>query len=122
MLKQTWFNFLNQEGFDPTLEENAFISFFKENYRFDVIVEIDNDEFHFVRLLCIVDVSKISNFESLKFYKICDYLNFRQKGTKFMPGNNVGLAKNFNIFATMDGIVKFERYNREKQKVSVYPA
>jgi len=46
----------------------------------------------------------------------------RQKGTKFMPGNNVGLAKNFNIFATADGVVKFERFNREKQKVSVYPA
>lgn len=46
----------------------------------------------------------------------------RQKGTKFMPGNNVGLAKNYNIFATIDGIVKFERFNREKQKVSVYPA
>lgn len=46
----------------------------------------------------------------------------RQKGTKFIPGNNVGLAKNFNIFATADGVVKFERYNREKQKVSVYPA
>ena len=46
----------------------------------------------------------------------------RQKGTKFLPGNNVGLGNNFTIFAEMDGIVKFERYNREKQKVSVYPA
>ena len=46
----------------------------------------------------------------------------RQKGTKFLPGNNVGLGHNFTIFATIDGVVKFERYNREKQKISVYPA
>ncbi|GBR72626.1 50S ribosomal protein L27 [Candidatus Termititenax aidoneus] len=46
----------------------------------------------------------------------------RQKGTKFLPGQNVGLGSNFTIFATIDGVVKFERYNREKQKVSVYPA
>ncbi|MDR2428343.1 MAG: 50S ribosomal protein L27 [Candidatus Margulisbacteria bacterium] len=46
----------------------------------------------------------------------------RQKGTKFLPGNNVGLGSNFTIFATIDGVVKFERYNREKQKISVYPA
>jgi large subunit ribosomal protein L27 len=46
----------------------------------------------------------------------------RQKGTKFLPGNNVGLGHNFTIFATIDGVVKFERHNREKQKVSVYPA
>ncbi|MDR1323348.1 MAG: 50S ribosomal protein L27 [Candidatus Margulisbacteria bacterium] len=46
----------------------------------------------------------------------------RQKGTKFLPGNNVGLGSNFTIFATIDGVVRFERYNREKQKVSVYPA
>jgi large subunit ribosomal protein L27 len=46
----------------------------------------------------------------------------RQKGTKFLPGQNVGLGHNFTIFATIDGVVRFERYNREKQKVSVYPA
>ncbi|MDR1453001.1 MAG: 50S ribosomal protein L27 [Candidatus Margulisbacteria bacterium] len=46
----------------------------------------------------------------------------RQKGTKFLPGQNVGLGHNFTLFATIDGVVKFERHNREKQKVSVYPA
>jgi large subunit ribosomal protein L27 len=46
----------------------------------------------------------------------------RQKGAKFLPGNNVGLGHNFTIFAKIDGVVKFERYNREKQKISVYPA
>ncbi|GBR77236.1 50S ribosomal protein L27 [Candidatus Termititenax persephonae] len=46
----------------------------------------------------------------------------RQKGTKFLPGQNVGLGSNFTIFAKIDGVVKFERHNREKQKVSVYPA
>lgn len=44
----------------------------------------------------------------------------RQRGTKFMPGNNVGLSRDHNIYALIDGIVKFERLTREKQKISVY--
>jgi len=46
----------------------------------------------------------------------------RQRGTKIMPGKNVGLGSDFTIFAKMAGIVKFERINRDKQKVSVYAA
>jgi large subunit ribosomal protein L27 len=46
----------------------------------------------------------------------------RQRGTKFFPGNNVGLSRDHNIYALIDGIVKFERYNRDKKKISVYPA
>ena len=88
MLKQTYFNFLKQEGFDPNFEKNEVISFFTENYRFEIIVEADTDDFHFIRMLCIVDASNISNFELLKFYKLCDYLNLRQKGSKFMFDNN----------------------------------
>ncbi|MCU0603527.1 MAG: 50S ribosomal protein L27 [Desulfobacterales bacterium] len=44
----------------------------------------------------------------------------RQVGTKFHPGNNVGLGKDFTLFAKIDGIVAFERQGRSRQKVSVY--
>ncbi|HIE35005.1 MAG TPA: 50S ribosomal protein L27 [Campylobacterales bacterium] len=46
----------------------------------------------------------------------------RQRGTKFHPGNNVGLGKDHTIFALVDGFVKFERKDKKRQKVSVYPA
>ncbi|MBW4620638.1 MAG: 50S ribosomal protein L27 [Cyanosarcina radialis HA8281-LM2] len=46
----------------------------------------------------------------------------RQRGTKFHPGNNVGLGKDYTLFALVDGVVTFERRGRERQKVSVYPA
>ncbi|MBV5279814.1 MAG: 50S ribosomal protein L27, partial [Actinobacteria bacterium] len=36
----------------------------------------------------------------------------RQVGTKIHPGNNVGLGKDYTLFATMDGVVKYERYGR----------
>jgi len=44
----------------------------------------------------------------------------RQCGTKIHPGNNVGMGKDFTIFATMDGVVTFERKGRDRKKVSVY--
>jgi large subunit ribosomal protein L27 len=44
----------------------------------------------------------------------------RQVGTQFHPGNNVGLGKDYTLFALTDGIVKFERYGRSRKKVSVY--
>lgn len=44
----------------------------------------------------------------------------RQRGTVFMPGKNVGLSRDHNIFSKIDGIVKFERVNRVKQQISVY--
>ena len=46
----------------------------------------------------------------------------RQRGTKFHPGFNVGKGKDDTLFALITGTVKFERYNRKRQKVSVYPA
>ncbi len=46
----------------------------------------------------------------------------RQRGTKVHPGNNVGLGKDHTIYALIDGYVKFERYDKTRQKVSVYPA
>ncbi|MDQ1334622.1 MAG: large subunit ribosomal protein [Thermodesulfobacteriota bacterium] len=46
----------------------------------------------------------------------------RQKGTKIHPGNNVGLGKDYTIFAKMDGVVAFERMGKDRKKVSVYAA
>jgi len=46
----------------------------------------------------------------------------RQKGTQIHPGNNVGVGKDFTLFAKVDGIVAFERLDRERKKVSVYPS
>ena len=46
----------------------------------------------------------------------------RQRGTKVHPGNNVGMGKDHTIFALIDGIVSFERKDRNRQKVSIYPA
>lgn len=45
----------------------------------------------------------------------------RQKGTKFFPGNNVGMGRDFTLFATVDGLVKFEPIRRDRKQVSVYP-
>ena len=44
----------------------------------------------------------------------------RQVGTVFHPGLNVGLGKDYTLFAKIDGVVKFERYGRTRKKVSVY--
>lgn len=45
----------------------------------------------------------------------------RQRGTKFHPGKNCGLGKDDTLFATIDGYVKFERKDRNRKKVSIYP-
>ena len=44
----------------------------------------------------------------------------RQRGTKFKPGNNVGLGRDFTIFATIDGYVKFENVRDGRKQISVY--
>lgn len=44
----------------------------------------------------------------------------RQHGTKFHPGNNVALGKDYTVFSLIDGKVKFEPYSKNKKKVSVY--
>ncbi|WP_456480779.1 50S ribosomal protein L27 [Nautilia sp.] len=46
----------------------------------------------------------------------------RQRGTKVHPGNNVGLGKDHTIYALIDGYVKFEIKDKQRKKVSVYPA
>ncbi|GAB6182617.1 50S ribosomal protein L27 [Thermodesulfovibrio hydrogeniphilus] len=45
----------------------------------------------------------------------------RQRGTKIHPGANVGVGSDYTLYALIDGVVKFERKNRERIKVSVYP-
>lgn len=44
----------------------------------------------------------------------------RQRGTKFHPGNGVGIGSDDTIFATVDGVVKFEKHRRTRKQVSVY--
>ncbi len=46
----------------------------------------------------------------------------RQKGTRWHPGHNVGMGRDYTIYSLIEGLVKFERYGKDRQKVSVYPA
>ena len=46
---------------------------------------------------------------------------YRQRGTKILPGVNVGRGGDDTLFALVDGVVKFERKGRDKKQVSVYP-
>ncbi|MCL7453256.1 MAG: 50S ribosomal protein L27 [Anaerolineae bacterium] len=45
----------------------------------------------------------------------------RQRGTQFRPGHNVGLGRDYTIFATIDGYVKFETIRNGRKQISVYP-
>jgi large subunit ribosomal protein L27 len=45
----------------------------------------------------------------------------RQRGTRLQAGVNVGVGRDHTLFATVDGIVKFEFASRDKKRVSVYP-
>lgn len=45
----------------------------------------------------------------------------RQVGMTLAPGRNVGLGKDYTLFALVDGTVKFEHVSRSKKRVSVYP-
>ena len=46
----------------------------------------------------------------------------RQRGTRIAPGANVGLGRDYTLFATIDGEVKYEWARKGKRRVSVYPA
>jgi large subunit ribosomal protein L27 len=46
----------------------------------------------------------------------------RQCGTKWHPGRNVGLGRDYTIYSLIDGVVKFEHKDKTRMKVSVYPA
>ncbi len=45
----------------------------------------------------------------------------RQRGTKIHPGENVGLGSDDTLFAKIDGLVTFERKDRTRKRVSIYP-
>jgi large subunit ribosomal protein L27 len=45
----------------------------------------------------------------------------RQRGTKIHPGNNVGIGGDDTLFSLVDGRVKFERKDKKRKQVSVYP-
>lgn len=46
----------------------------------------------------------------------------RQCGTKFHPGRNVGLGRDFTLYALVDGIVTFERFDKTRKQVSIVPS
>lgn len=46
----------------------------------------------------------------------------RQVGSRFHAGRNVGTGRDFTLFALADGVVTFERFGKDRQKVSVLPA
>ncbi len=45
----------------------------------------------------------------------------RQLGTKIHPGSNVGLGRDYTLFAKIDGVVAYEKFGRGRKRVSVYP-
>ncbi|MBL7713820.1 MAG: 50S ribosomal protein L27 [Bdellovibrionales bacterium] len=46
----------------------------------------------------------------------------RQVGTVFHAGKNVGTGRDWTLYAMIDGVVKFERYDKKRKQISVYPA
>ncbi len=46
---------------------------------------------------------------------------YRQRGTKVHPGENVRIGKDDTLFTTVDGIVKYERFGKDRKKASCYP-
>lgn len=46
----------------------------------------------------------------------------RQVGTNIHPGDNVGMGRDYTIFSLIDGVVEFQRKDRDRKKVSVYPS
>ena len=46
----------------------------------------------------------------------------RQVGTRIHPGENVGVGRDYTLYALVDGKVQYERFSRDRKRVSVYPA
>jgi large subunit ribosomal protein L27 len=46
----------------------------------------------------------------------------RQVGSTFHAGTNVGVGRDYTLWATVDGVVKYEREGKDRRRVSVYPA
>ena len=45
----------------------------------------------------------------------------RQLGTRIHPGKNVGMGRDYTLFAKVDGIVRFDRLDRQRKRVNVLP-
>ena len=45
----------------------------------------------------------------------------RQLGTRIHPGSNVGLGRDYTLYAKIDGVVTYEEFGRKRKRVSVYP-
>lgn len=54
-------------------------------------------------------------------YVLAGNILMRQRGTKVHPGNNVGIGRDDTLFATVDGVMKFERRGKKDKQISVYP-
>lgn len=54
-------------------------------------------------------------------YVIPGNIIVRQRGTKFHPGENVGMGRDYTIFSKIEGYVVFETYARGRKRISVYP-
>ena len=46
----------------------------------------------------------------------------RQLGTKIHPGRNVGMGRDYTLYAEVDGVVKYEPYRGDKRRVSIEPS
>jgi large subunit ribosomal protein L27 len=46
----------------------------------------------------------------------------RQVGTRVHPGNNVGMGRDFTLFAKIDGIVRYERVGKDRRQVHIFPS
>ena len=46
----------------------------------------------------------------------------RQRGTRYLPGNNVGLGRDDTLFALVPGVVRFDRRGRDRRQISIQPA
>ena len=54
-------------------------------------------------------------------YATAGSIIYRQRGTKVLPGKNVGIGGDDTLFAKINGIVKFERVGKDEKQASVYP-
>ena len=52
----------------------------------------------------------------------CGNIVVRQRGTRLLPGDNMGVGKDHTLFALTEGVVKFEWAAKGRRKISVYPA
>ncbi len=50
------------------------------------------------------------------------YIIIRQLGTRIHPGKNVGMGRDYTLFAKIDGLVRYERMGRDRKRVAILPA